>query len=1295
MSELQAKIRQFGDQKDLVALQEYVEHLGTDELMSFIKEHILLRTGILTWNYLLQSFTDSSESHNKRYTISVAVLQLIEEGVVSNAQSNAIVTRLRLELPKFKSHHLIEICNSCIEKIQRGNVMCTKDIPLTKEEHLQVVTKLGFCMEKLTCDEIPAFTYQLLKLCSTQNSRNIFLRLQYYFSNRVYKKLGPLLEPSTDSTDLDEISDASEHNTLQAESTVLYHIHNSAMHAHGSIKEYINFLKNMCKAPEFVLHPFQLTVLLTISTVSIFEDQVLEIIKNCMVRLISEDLKKSESAWFNDMTIPKIEINNIISVVIENSLKERQLAIAGLIHLGFILLSVNVGVGNKHIAQIQWELGTFILLKVMKKKREVSSTIIQQLCNKIIVGQNISHLTECLHQMCRNLTLTMLENQTIIIQLIEQILIIPGLSSRHIINSILPLIKVSLTIRDNLILILRKALYSRKIETRQMAACGFLKLLKSLRISSLAALSQSNSSASSYSFLTQISLDCQAHQSANKFSNEALCLEVLGILRRCFIQQAEVREELYEGLYDAVCMNSELGIPVLDMLWVHFNQYYNNEEDALPPLLLPKIVVSRNVDVLLQEPLGQLIYVIGLIVTKLLETHDTSHPSIARFTNVLQSLSDRMSKCELIHFELENGGDLLDTSPESQKQILILKQCMSIYEALMGFLISSWSLNSENTAHKINCLFQGYSRLVDFSKNLSKPKKVDGSKKTKSDAKNKAVSIRTKLLKPTKSVLDFQITGKVLSLLHEPTVSWTNLSQTNILKVKREFHRYVLNVILQLVNDVKTSKCIETTHTKPYFQYCTDIATVLFERVVKRLNYSIDFDCTTSVLALECFHAILSLVVHYYKEKINTFFSSVGKKSKNNGLGDLIIPFIETYQNFIMNEEIELSDDPEGKKLPVIILNTYTLLVSTLPYNGVHAAKVLDWLKHYADDNIMPNKQTGNLLIVLLLNMHLRCKSASSIYENIAIRLSDIMGTVNHDKPECPVMLKIINEGTALSALNSLAGTLKTMLNEVDWIIQRIQAENRMIIFSDNEKIERRKEQLKGKERDLCCYLCQIINICSFISNMAVPSGTNVEIIFKILIQLYNTLNSLTKYFLLCTTKINPNFQDARFERLVKLSGKPLTTKVYEFILYIEEGQQPNEDSTELSRKNSDSSTLKSRVLRETRLIPKLVYEMEQFGKNVIKLSKKHNSDLSKYVGIGISRDFRIKLPALKDALERLNVTINSDHSTISTSVTDDEVANRECDSDEMEQNQVDTSTDVDMQDATDTPPKKKSKKSK
>lgn len=322
------------------------------------------------------------------------------------------------------------------------------------------MTKLSQTIDKLTCQELPAFVYQLLRLCSHQNSRCVFLRLQYYFANRIYKHLGKELESTSDTTDLNDISDASEHDAIQVESTVLFHVHTVASLGQGSIKDYLNSLKDVVKAPEFTLHPFSLTVLLTISTVSIFEEQSLDLIRSCIVRVITEDVKKVESTWFRTIVLSSIKVSNIISAVIENSVKERVLVVSGLVNLGFALLSVGAGLGQKNIAENQWQLGTFILLKLMKKKREVSSTVIKQLCNRIVTGQNISHLTECLHQMCRNLTLTMLENQRIVLQLTEQILQLPAETSRHIIDAIVPLIKVSEVIRDNLILLLRKALYS-------------------------------------------------------------------------------------------------------------------------------------------------------------------------------------------------------------------------------------------------------------------------------------------------------------------------------------------------------------------------------------------------------------------------------------------------------------------------------------------------------------------------------------------------------------------------------------------------------------------------------------------------------------------------------------------------------------------------------------------------------------------------------------------------------------------------------------------------------------------
>lgn len=114
------------------------------------------------------------------------------------------------------------------------------------------------------------------------------------------------------------------------------------------------------------------------------------------------------------------------------------------------------------------------------------------------------------------------------------------------------------------------------------------------------------------------------------------------------------------------------------------------------------------------------------------------------------------------------------------------------------------------------------------------------------------------------------------------------------------------------------------------------------------------------------------------------------------------------------------------------------------------------------------------------------------------------------------------------------------------------------------------------------------------------------------------------------------------FERLVKLAGKQLCPVVYRLIMYIEESHKQTTQQTQSKKKSVDSTTLKNKVLRETRLIPKVIFEIEQFGKSVVQLSNKTKVDLSKYIGQGTVRDFRIL--NLKETLEQ-----QGEESTLST----------------------------------------------
>lgn len=73
------------------------------------------------------------------------------------------------------------------------------------------------------------------------------------------------------------------------------------------------------------------------------------------------------------------------------SLNDRDLVIQGLVNLGFVLLGVGVLMGRELlITKKQWNLGKYILLNLVKEKHHMAQTILQKLCNYIVIGNNIT-----------------------------------------------------------------------------------------------------------------------------------------------------------------------------------------------------------------------------------------------------------------------------------------------------------------------------------------------------------------------------------------------------------------------------------------------------------------------------------------------------------------------------------------------------------------------------------------------------------------------------------------------------------------------------------------------------------------------------------------------------------------------------------------------------------------------------------------------------------------------------------------------------------------------------------------
>lgn len=104
------------------------------------------------------------------------------------------------------------------------------------------------------------------------------------------------------------------------EGTVLYHIY-TIVSGLGpqSVKDFVKTLKECVNSPGFILTPFTLTFMLSISCVSYtFEEEVLSIIKSAIQRNFAEEERMFDSAWIDSIVPSGVTVNHVFEKIIMN-----------------------------------------------------------------------------------------------------------------------------------------------------------------------------------------------------------------------------------------------------------------------------------------------------------------------------------------------------------------------------------------------------------------------------------------------------------------------------------------------------------------------------------------------------------------------------------------------------------------------------------------------------------------------------------------------------------------------------------------------------------------------------------------------------------------------------------------------------------------------------------------------------------------------------------------------------------------------------------------------------------------
>uniref|UniRef100_A0A8B9P5B0 FA complementation group I n=1 Tax=Apteryx owenii TaxID=8824 RepID=A0A8B9P5B0_APTOW len=1116
-------------------------------------------------------------------------------------------------------------------KKQLINTLCSsKDVPLTAEELQFVVEKVLRMFSKLDLQEIPPLVYQLL-LLSAKGSKKAVLEGIISFFNQLDKRQKE--EQRAPSVDL-EVATMPLDQLRHVEGTVILHIVSVINLDQDLGEELIRHLKTeQQKDPCTALCPFSVALLLSVAVKHRLQEQIFDFLKTSIVRSCKDLQFLQGSRFLQDLFPQKYDVTAIILEVVENSAFGWDHVTQGLVDLGFSLMEsyepkkpfggkvaeTSYGL-SKTPAQQACRLGASILLETFKVHEPIRSDILEQVLNRVLTkaASPVSHFIDLLSNIVVSAPLVLQNSSSKVTETFDNLSFLPLDTVQGLLRAVQPLLKVSMSVRDALILVLHKAIFSRQLDARKAAVAGFLLLLRNFKVLG----SLSSSQCSQAIGATQVSV-ADVHACYNSAANEAFCLEILGSLRRCLSQQADVRLMLYEGFYDVLRRNSQLASSIMQTLLSQIKQYYLPQPDLLPPLKLEGCIMAQGDQVFLQEPLAHLLSCIqhclawykntvhlhqGVEDEEEEEEEDVGFQQ--NFEEMLDSVTRRMIKSELEDFELDKSADFSLSSGVGVKNNIYAILVMGICEVLIEYNFNIGNF-SKNKFEDVLGLFTCYNKLSEILKEKA--------------GKNKSILGN----KTARSFLSMGFVSTLLTALFRDNAQ-SHEESLAVLRSSTEFLRYAVSVALQKVQQLEETGQTDGPdgqNPEKMFQNLCRITRVLLWRYTsipavveesgKKKGKSI------SLLCLEGLLRIFNTMQQLYAARIPQFLQALDITDGDAEEADINVTEkaafqIRQFQRSLVNQFSSAEDDFNSKEtqLLITVLSTLSKLLEPASQQVLHS--LLGWGKmcvHYSPQKDIPCCKG---LLTLLFNLHALYKSPVSLLRELAQDIHACLGDIDQDiEVESRSHFAIVNAKTAAPTICLLVlGQAEKVLEEVDWLIKKLNS-----LGSDtSEDSSQISNQTQALEKGVILQLGTLLTAYHELVQTALPAGSCVDMLLRSLSKTYAILTSLIKHVSVALLTVDWLGSESLFPICYsKLTVTPGSSYCQDWA---------------------------AKVLRETKPIPNLIFAIEQYEKFLIHLSKKSKVNLMQYMKLSTSRDFRINASMLESVLQEHNTEDAENDST-------------------------------------------------
>ncbi|XP_039020727.1 Fanconi anemia group I protein [Hibiscus syriacus] len=1157
--------------------------------------------------------------------------------------------------------------NSIVDKIfdsQWSKGFLLKMVSIAKEFNFldkmrgkEFLEKVFAGIKSVDLMDLPSIVYQLLVLASKGfNKREILEGIVWFFGSKSGSKMASTVR--------------------QVEGTVLLHVNFAVKQDPSLGKEVLGLVKSDLRA----FNHFTVAVLLSVSRVRRFSESSMAILKTALLTAYRDYKFTKECKWIPDDI--KEEYLSSVTVVEKSLLRAvnesnygREQMVPSILQFGFILLesveeanckvlSVSDGLLGIEDLGIQMlktlfevhdmarnEIIEQIKFHILSLKPELSRLIIRLLC----------HLIQCYPY-------PMLEHVPRLKELLDYFTFMDGKIASYLVSALLPLIRFSRDLRDYTILAVRKAFFRREDTVRVAATNSIIELILAEKQPKEGGLFSLQDSSSQASCSQQADIPCSM--------GGDLFQELSALLQRCLYQQAKVKEVMYQGLVKLVLADPAIGGLVFDFLLPHFLQFFKEGSDV--QLGVSSCIRLENGKVIIQEPLDSLLSCVSWIL--LLQTHGkTNQPldsigacfgfSLSQENEDVRNMSTEVFTGALLKIRkfLRNANleDILGCTRDGSASthdgsVSALEEkrkcCALILSGVVEVVLNAIAMDLEKaTDQKKVELEKEIIQFIDLHDSLAKEAstsrqsnagKRPNLRATANDTTDNLDSGNTKL---TQEHTPFLATSSIYQLLlialklysmesSDIEAASQNHSQSSLSKTSTccKIVLFALNASLHHVkslvtkgNDDPVKKLIygEINMLGPPLLRLTLLlklgSNVTTSQKKKESKGKKDSEGRKEYLHL----ALLSL-----KEMITISLSGSRLTQLLENL--LLVPELK---NVDLHDECDQASeiDDQDIRSKELFIRRYLkpLLMDLVKLSALRTVEILcdvmlmichklpckwtnshgDWAIHTCKSYKTTNSSIAKTMVRLAINLS-SPPTDLLVAQDMLKELLKFIGSNNSDSSQVSEYL-VINQSTASAIASCLFQITDTVILDMDWSTKKLKSASQFSHRTIHQSQNRECYPGFVFEENVYSRVKAVVELLSSFVLMSLKDS-QAEHFLRLTARFYKNLAQISKLRIAPKghKQLLPSLQ---FQKLVELTCKELTVPLYNFVAEMQQAQQGS----------TNSKGMVNKIKRENKCIPELIFQIEDYEKHLIRLSKATKMNLLKHAKRSTSRDFKILDP--------------------------------------------------------------------